>query len=196
VIGQLLGTAGANANQTVDLDAGYYSATGGGSVTSIGFTTPSNGFTFTSSTTNPITSTGTITLGFSNESAGTFFVGPATGAAAAPTWRTMTFADIAGCTPNNPGFSATPNFDLSTCGVQTLTLTGTVTSATITNGVAGKLYTFNLCQDGTGSHTFAWPSGFHGNMTIGGTPSLCSTQTFEAQNATTLYATAPGVINQ
>ena len=196
VIGQLLTTAAANGTATVDLDAGYYSATGGGSVTSLGFTSPVNGFTFTSSTTNPVTSTGTFTLGFANEAAGVAFIGPCTGSAATPGWRALCYQDIPGATPNNPGFSATPNFDLSLAGVQTLTLTGNVTGATVSNGSAGKLYVFTLCQDGTGGRTFTWPSGFHGQMTIGSSASVCSSQAFEAQTSSTFYAVAPGVINQ
>lgn len=195
VIGQLLTTAASNGTGTVDLDAGYYSASGGGSVTSIGFTTPTNGFTFSSSTTNPITSTGTITLGFSNENAGVAFLGPCTGSATTPAWRAFCVQDLPGAV-NTVSFSATPTFDLSLGGVQTITLTGNVTSSSISNGVAGKHYVFIVCQDGTGGRTLVWPGTFHGTMTVGSTLSICSAQAFDALTSTALYASAPGVINQ
>jgi hypothetical protein len=79
--------------------------------------------------------------------------------------------------------------------VQTITLTGNVTSSSFTNGAAGKLYTFIICQDGTGGRTFAWGAAWHGAMTVGSTLSLCSAQTFAALNTTTLYAVAPGLVN-
>jgi len=97
---------------------------------------------------------------------------------------------------NTVSFSSTPTFNLSLGQVQTITLTGNVTSSSISNGVAGEVYQFIICQDGTGGRTFVWPSGLHGTMTIGSTLSLCSSQLFTALNSTTLYAVASGLINQ
>jgi hypothetical protein len=55
-------------------------------------------------------------------------------------------------------FSATPAFNAASYGYFSMTLTGNVTSSTITGGVAGQQITFNICQDGTGGHTFVWPT--------------------------------------
>jgi hypothetical protein len=109
---------------------------------------------------------------------------------------TDAFVQSAVASLNTVSFSATPVFNLSLGIVQTVTLTGNVTSSSFTNGVTGKRYTFIVCQDGTGSHTFSWGAAWHGTMTIGATASECSAQDFAALNATTLYAVAPGVINQ
>ena len=57
-------------------------------------------------------------------------------------------------------FSATPAFDASLGNSFKLTLTGNVTSSTISNAQTGQFITLLLCQDGTGSRTIAWPSNF------------------------------------
>jgi hypothetical protein len=92
-------------------------------------------------------------------------------------------------------FSATPTFDGSN-SMHTITLTGNVTSATLSNLVAGEHIDFLICQDGTGSRTFVWPTNTKGGMTIGSTASTCSAQSFTSWDGTTAYATTPGVINQ
>jgi hypothetical protein len=93
-------------------------------------------------------------------------------------------------------FSATPAFAFGS-GETTfeMTLTGNVTSSTVSGASAGQNSTFILCQDATGSRTFVWPSSFHGAMTIGTTASKCNVQTF-AYDGTTYYATSAGVTNQ
>lgn len=79
-------------------------------------------------------------------------------------------------------FSATPTFTVSTSTIQvfTITLTGNVTSSTLTTTLAqnGQDITFNICQDGTGSRTFVWPTNVSNPSTIVGTASTCSIQTF------------------
>jgi hypothetical protein len=64
---------------------------GGGSVTSVGLSVPS-----IFQVSGPITTSGTIALTYSLESANTVFAGPISGPAAAPTFRPLTAADIAG----------------------------------------------------------------------------------------------------
>ena len=64
-----------------------------GTVTSVGLSLPSI-FTVTVS---PITTSGTLTAVLNTESANTIFAGPASGAAAIPTFRALVSADI----PNN-----------------------------------------------------------------------------------------------
>lgn len=75
-------------------------------------------------------------------------------------------------------FSATPTFNAGSSEIFEMTLTGNVTSSTLTNPAVGEVLTFTICQDATGGRTFAWPSGFRGAGTIGSTASTCSTQRF------------------
>lgn len=97
---------------------------------------------------------------------------------------------------NVVSFSATPTFDASLGNTQQITLTGNVTSATLSNAKAGQALNFIICQDGSGSHTFVWPTTVLGGMTIGATASKCSAQSFIVNSAgTTAYATSPGVTN-
>jgi hypothetical protein len=99
-------------------------------------------------------------------------------------------------TYNAVTFSATPAYSFGSGATTTnkITLTGNVTSSTISGGSAGQLTTFVICQDATGSRTFAWPSNFFGNMTIGSTLSKCNVQTFTF-DGTNYYATSTGVTN-
>lgn len=81
-------------------------------------------------------------------------------------------------------FSATPTFSVTANTGQSflITLTGNVTSSTVdSSGItsSGKpITTFTICQDGTGSRTFAWPANVLNHGTILGTANACSTQTF------------------
>jgi hypothetical protein len=59
-----------------------------------------------------------------------------------------------------------------------ITLTGNVTSSTLMNATAGQWMTFVVCQDATGSRTFAWPSSVKGGGTVGATAGKCSVQAF------------------
>jgi hypothetical protein len=79
---------------------------------------------------------------------------------------------------NAVGFSASPAFDASLGNTQKITLTGNVTSSTLSNATAGEQINFIICQDSAGSHTFVWPSNVKGGMTIGSTLSTCSAQSF------------------
>lgn len=68
-------------------------------------------------------------------------------------------------------FSATPTFDATKGNAFQITLTGNVTSSTLSNAVAGQFLFFTVTQDGTGSHTFAWPSNFQNAPTVVSTAS-------------------------
>jgi hypothetical protein len=92
-------------------------------------------------------------------------------------------------------FSATPTFDFSLGEIQTITLTGNVTSSTISNSLSGQKATFNICQDSTGSRSFVWPTGFKGTMTIGSTASKCNVQEFY-YDGTNWWALSTGATNQ
>lgn len=95
---------------------------------------------------------------------------------------------------NTVTFSATPTFDASKGNTQKITLTGNVTSSTLSNAAAGQFLYFEICQDATGSRTFVWPSNVKGGMTIGSTASKCSAQSF-IFDGTSAYAVSPGVSN-
>jgi hypothetical protein len=75
-------------------------------------------------------------------------------------------------------FSATPTFDASAGSIITMTLTGNVTSSTITNSLSGQIIAFSLCQDGTGGRTFSWPALFVRPPPVNTTASSCSDSTF------------------
>jgi len=95
---------------------------------------------------------------------------------------------------NAVSFSATPTFDAKLGNTQKITLTGNVSSSTLSNATAGEQIDFLICQDGTGSRTFTWPSNLKGGMTIGATASKCNTQTF-IFDGTNAYALSSGVTN-
>lgn len=94
---------------------------------------------------------------------------------------------------NAVAFSATPTFDASLGNTQKITLTGNVTSSTLSNAQAGQHLWFIIIQDGTGGHTFAWPSNVKGGMTIGANPNEVSAQEF-IFDGTNARAVTPGVV--
>jgi len=89
-------------------------------------------------------------------------------------------------------FSATPTFDAKTGNSFVITLTGSVARSTFSNGIPGNLYTFEICQDATGSRTFTWPTNVHGATMIGSTAGTCTIQTF-MYNGTIAMSIATGV---
>lgn len=54
-------------------------------------------------------------------------------------------------------FSATPIFPAGSYSNFAMTLTGIVTSSTISGGVVGQVITADVCQNATGGNTFIWP---------------------------------------
>jgi hypothetical protein len=67
-------------------------------------------------------------------------------------------------------FSATPTFNCK--GVEVLTLTGNVTSSTLSGCSNQQLIIFAISQDGTGSRTLVWPTNVKGAPTITATASV------------------------
>ena len=59
---------------------------------------------------------------------------------------------------NTVTFSATPAFDASKGNLQSITLTGNVTSSTLVNAVTAQYLDFKVCQDATGGRLFVWPA--------------------------------------
>lgn len=96
---------------------------------------------------------------------------------------------------NTVAFSATPVFDLSLGQTQTMVLASNVTSPSFINAAAGYLYTFAICQGGSGGNNFAWGAGWHSPMRVGAIANKCSVQLFTAINSTTLLAVAPGMLD-
>jgi len=85
----------------------------------------------------------------------------------------------ASITATTVSFSATPTFARST-NIQefTLTLSGNVTSSTLTGAVGNDILIFQVCQDTSGGRTFVWPSGFGLAATISPTANSCTRQQF------------------
>jgi hypothetical protein len=97
---------------------------------------------------------------------------------------------------NTVASSASPAFNLALGNLQYIAALANNATATVSNIAAGGSWTFVLCQDGTGSRTFAWPASVHGGITIGSTASGCSSQHFTSPDGTRLIADTGGVINQ
>ncbi|HEV7672995.1 MAG TPA: hypothetical protein VGQ12_00550 [Candidatus Angelobacter sp.] len=76
-------------------------------------------------------------------------------------------------------FSATPTFNAATVSKFYITLTGNVTSSTLTGAVKDQLVIFVISQDGVGSRTFAWPTNVKGQSIAPGA-GLTSTQAFSS----------------
>ncbi len=96
-------------------------------------------------------------------------------------------------TINPVTFSATPTFNFNLGYIQKIVLTGNVTSSTVSNIVAGELYTFHIIQDSGGAHTFVWDPNVKGAMTVDGTGNIDNIQQFMSTDGTTLYAVSLGV---
>lgn len=111
-----------------------------GGITSIGLTMPPM-FTVTGS---PLTANGAITATLATQTANQVFAGPATGAAAAPTFRPLVAADIptlANYIQNTTTTQATSNFNISGAGVigTTLTVKGLTAGSIPFMGTGGLL---------------------------------------------------------
>jgi hypothetical protein len=170
---------------------------GTGTVTSITLAVVAGAlFTASITGTNPITTSGTATLNLNlaNQSANKILAGPASGAPGPVTARSAAAADIFGITAVT--FSATPTFDASTFASPTftMTLTGNVTSSTISNPIPGQTITFIIKQDGTGGWTFAWPASTKGSSAIEPAANGVSVQSY-VWDGTFWRATGPGSTN-
>lgn len=75
-------------------------------------------------------------------------------------------------------FSATPVFDASISSTFKITLTANVTSSTVIGMEAGQELTCEICQDGVGSRTFAWPALMVGPIAILAGVNVCTVETF------------------
>lgn len=75
----------------VDYWFGTGGGSGGGTVTSVGISVPSDLFSISGS---PVTTSGMIAIDLQNQTANKVFAGPTSGADAAPTFRTLVAADL------------------------------------------------------------------------------------------------------
>lgn len=83
-----------------------------GTVTSVGLSAPSE-FTVSNS---PVTSSGTLTFAKANQNANLVYAGPTTGAAAAPTFRSLVVDDIPSSIPRQDSSMNGQNWNASTVG--------------------------------------------------------------------------------
>ena len=75
-------------------------------------------------------------------------------------------------------FNATPTFNSATSVYFSITLTGNVTSSTLSNAIDGRVVLFNICQDATGGRTFVWPATVLNAPTIGSGVSVCTSVSY------------------
>jgi len=100
----------------------------------------------------------------------------------------------AGQTAQVVTFSATPVFDCSKGLKFEITLTGNVTSSTLTNVPNGASLTFMIKQDGTGGRTFV-PPGSLPIDTIDPTANAASIQSFEVSSTGVIRYATPMMVN-
>lgn len=93
-------------------------------------------------------------------------------------------------------YSATPTFDASTADAFYITLTGNVTSSTLSNIAAGRTVAFKITQDSTGGRSFVWPTNVLGGMEINGSSPAneVACQLFHCYDGTNLEAVSMGTI--
>jgi hypothetical protein len=115
------------------------------------------------------------------------------------TWTTVSGGGGTGdaASPVTVSYSATPTFtaDSNTANVFTITLTGNVTSCTLSSFTTGQVVVLKIVQDGTGGRTFAC-TGFSGLGSISTVASKTSIQTFVATSASAAVAVGPMVTDE
>lgn len=141
-----------------------------GTVTSVAMTVPA----FLSVSGSPITSSGTLAVTLATETANTVFAGPASGAAAAPTFRALTVADETIATHAQGTVTTTTTIDWSQSNVFTMTLTsGDTCVVSFSNALSGQVIVVeatNGSSGGTGVITWPtvkWAGGTPPTMTVG-----------------------------
>jgi len=118
----------------------YTASPTSGTVTSVALDLPSSVFSVSGS---PVTASGTLTGAFQAQAAGLVFAGPASGVAAAPTFRGLTADEV------NLGTSSTPQFaglGLGTAAVSgwVQTVNGGLCQSRQSVTISGSTYTLNV----------------------------------------------------
>ena len=98
-------------------------------------------------------------------------------------------------------YSPIPTFNFSTSSVLKITLTGNVTSSTMTTTVTGvQFIMLRIVQDATGGRSFVWPSNMYGvqnidNINFRMNPNQILQQMFIYDSASgNAYALAPAML--
>ncbi len=84
-------------------------------------------------------------------------------------------------------FSATPTFDAAQGTAMKLTLTGDVTSSTLTGAQTGQTFEIILCQDSTGGHSFTPPANVKWSAIATTTSNYCVAESFVFDGTTAFF---------
>lgn len=182
-------TAGTGISVTNNSGAITLAATNNGTVTSVGLSLPA----IFSVTGSPVTTSGTLTGSLVNQSANTFFVGPASGGPATPTFRTVSIdemSDVIITSPSTNQVIAYNGTNWVNTGAVGSNATGTIGVSPSGGGtawtlVSGNLYTANFVHNlGTTNLT----------ITVYDTSdnSIVTPQNVSTPNTTTITVTAIG----
>jgi hypothetical protein len=136
VTGIRIGAGAGSADAALTIGSGLSLTSGtlvatasGGTVTSVGLTSAGVVYNVTGS---PVTGSGTLALNLINQNANTVFAGPASGGAAAPSFRSITAADVPTLNQNTTGSAASFTGSLAgdVTGMQGATSVSKITGAT------------------------------------------------------------------
>lgn len=198
--GQWIAITGGGGSGTVTQVNTAGIATGGGFTTSGTITVAGSGNTTTAATANAnLAGAGSGLVATTDGSGNVQSSGTALSSLAplaSPTFTGTVTTGKSLSTPTTVTFSATPTFDASTSNNFKITLTGNVTSSTLSNATAGQILVFEIIQDGVGSRTFVWPSNVKNGMSItgqAGAANEVSVQIFY-YDGTNAYALSPGLV--
>ena len=92
-------------------------------------------------------------------------------------------------------YSPTPVFNAANSNGFQMTLSGNITSSTISGVTAGQLIAFYFAQDSVGGRTVSWPSSFVGTLQPDPTPSAVSVMLFRADLTGNFRAVSPMISN-
>ena len=87
-------------------------------------------------------------------------------------------------------FSATPTFNAAQASTFKITLTGNVSSSTLSGAAAGQPINIEVCQDATGGRTFVPPANVSGWVTIPGGANACILEDLVYDGSTALAVSA------
>jgi len=181
----------------LSFSTGTLSASGGGTVTSVGVTVPS----ILSVSGSPVTTSGTIAISLATQIANTVFAGPTTGSAATPTFRALVLNDLpsgVGLTASTLAqFAATTSSQLAgvisdETGSGSLVFATSPTLVTPVIGVASatSINKVTITAPATGSTltipdgvTLTGPASSGTAMTLGNTETVTGVKTFGSAGA-------------